>query len=56
MVVEAGRTPAGPVRLVGSPIDMSAAPLEIRLAPPTLGAHNAEVLRPIADERKVGVA
>jgi formyl-CoA transferase len=44
MIVEAGVTPAGPVRLIGSPIDMSAAPLRVRQPPPRLGEHNDEVL------------
>lgn len=44
MIVEAGRTAAGPVRLIGSPIDLSAAPLAIRQPPPRLGEHNDEVL------------
>jgi crotonobetainyl-CoA:carnitine CoA-transferase CaiB-like acyl-CoA transferase len=42
MVLEAGETPAGPVRLVGSPIALSAAPVAVRIAPPELGQHNAE--------------
>jgi crotonobetainyl-CoA:carnitine CoA-transferase CaiB-like acyl-CoA transferase len=42
MVLEAGETPAGPVRLVGSPIALSAAPVTVRIAPPGLGQHNAE--------------
>lgn len=44
MIVEAGRTEAGPIRLIGSPIDMSAAPLAVRQPPPRLGEHNAEIL------------
>lgn len=44
MIVDAGATDAGPVRLIGSPIDMSAAPLKVRHAPPQLGQHNDEVL------------
>ncbi|MCB1970356.1 MAG: CoA transferase [Geminicoccaceae bacterium] len=44
MIVEAGSTEAGPVRLIGSPIMMSAAPLEVRQAPPKLGEHNGEIL------------
>jgi crotonobetainyl-CoA:carnitine CoA-transferase CaiB-like acyl-CoA transferase len=56
MIVEAGHTAAGPVRLIGSPIDMSAAPLEIRLPPPLLGEHNDEVLGSGAILRKAGVA
>ncbi len=44
MIAESRPTPAGPVRLVASPIDMSAAPFAIRRAPPALGEHNDEVL------------
>ena len=43
MIVEAGSTAAGPIRLIASPIDMSAAPLGIRHGPPRLGEHNLEV-------------
>ncbi|MEI5681807.1 CoA transferase [Mesorhizobium sp. CGMCC 1.15528] len=50
MILEAGETAAGPVRLIGSPIDMSAAPVSVRLAPPTLGQHNEEIL---AEKRMV---
>ena len=35
---------AGPVRVVGSPIDMSEAPVSVRLKPPKLGQHNDEIL------------
>lgn len=56
MVVEAGRTAAGPVRLIGSPIDMSGAPLTIRHAPPRLGEHNEEVLGGSAQFRMVSTA
>lgn len=56
MIVEAGSTPAGPVRLIGSPIDMSAAPLTIRQAPPRLGEHNEEILGLGAEYRKAGAA
>lgn len=44
MILEAGETAAGPIRLIGSPIDMSAAPVSVRIAPPSLGQHNAEIL------------
>ncbi len=44
MVVESAPTAAGPVRLVGSPIEMSAAPFEVRRPPPRLGEHRDEVL------------
>ena len=46
MVVELEPTAGGPVRLVASPIDMSAAPFAVRRAPPGLGEHNDEVLAP----------
>ena len=51
MIVELEPTAGGPVRLVASPIDMSAAPFAVRRAPPTLGEHNDEVLpRPRTSE------
>lgn len=56
MIVEAGSTPAGPVRLIGSPIDMSAAPLTIRQAPPRLGEHNDEILGSVGEYRRAGAA
>ena len=46
MIVELDATAGGPVRLVASPIDMSAAPFAVRRAPPALGEHNDEVLAP----------
>ncbi|MCB1549923.1 MAG: CoA transferase, partial [Hyphomicrobiaceae bacterium] len=52
MIVEAGSTENGPIRLIGSPIDMSAAPLEIRQPPPKLGEHNDEVLGSLDDLAK----
>jgi len=47
MIVELDPTAGGPVRLVASPIDMSAAPFAVRRAPPALGEHNDEVLAPV---------
>ena len=44
MIVESEPTAAGPVRLVGSPIEMSAAPFAIHRPPPRLGEHRNEVL------------
>ena len=44
MILDAGETAAGPVRLIGSPIDMSGAPVSVRIAPPRLGQHNDEIL------------
>ncbi|MCY1233927.1 Formyl-CoA:oxalate CoA-transferase [compost metagenome] len=44
MILHAGETKAGPIRLVGSPIDMSAATVTVRIAPPKLGEHNDEIL------------
>ena len=51
MVVELPPTAGGPVRLVGSPIDLSAAPFAVRRPPPRLGEHSEEVLAgvPVAE-------
>ena len=46
MIVDLDPTAGGPVRLVASPIDMSAAPFTVRRAPPRLGEHTDEVLAP----------
>lgn len=44
LLIEAGRTAAGPVRVIGSPLTLSAAPMAVRHNPPQLGEHNAEIL------------
>jgi formyl-CoA transferase len=44
LILEVGETPAGAVRVIGSPIDMSKAEVTVRLKPPTLGQHNEEIL------------
>jgi crotonobetainyl-CoA:carnitine CoA-transferase CaiB-like acyl-CoA transferase len=44
MIVELAPSAGGSVKLVGTPISMSAAPLEIRHPPPKLGEHTDEVL------------
>lgn len=44
MIIDAGKTDAGPIRLIGTPIDMSQAPLSVRHKPPKLGEHNEEIL------------
>ena len=44
LVVEADVTPAGPVRVVGSPLTLSSAPFSVRYAPPKLGEHTQEIL------------
>ena len=49
MIVELDPTAGGPVRLVASPIDMSAAPFAVRRAPPVLGEHNDEVLAEVRE-------
>jgi crotonobetainyl-CoA:carnitine CoA-transferase CaiB-like acyl-CoA transferase len=56
MILDAGRSASGPVRLIGSPIDMSAAPVTLRHAPPRLGEHNDEVLGGMGEERRRGAA
>ncbi|WP_306117559.1 MULTISPECIES: CoA transferase [unclassified Roseitalea] len=55
MIVDAGRTDAGPVRLIASPIEMSAAPLAVRQTPPRLGEHN-DVYKTALANRKARVA
>ena len=44
MIVDLPATSGGPVRLIGSPIEMSAAPFAVRLPPPRLGEHTDEIL------------
>ena len=44
MIVELAPTRGGPMRLVASPIDMSAAPFTVHRPPPRLGEHTEEVL------------
>lgn len=50
LILEVGETPAGPVRVIGSPIDMSNAPVTVRLKPPTLGEHNDAILADLNQE------
>ena len=49
MIVELPPTRGGPVRLIASPIEMSAAPFAVRLPPPGLGEHTEEVLALLQD-------
>ncbi|GES49283.1 CoA transferase [Rhizobium sp. NBRC 114257] len=51
MILEAGETAAGPIRLIGSPIDMSAAQVTVRISPPQLGQHNDEILALLSEVR-----
>ncbi len=51
MILEAGETAAGPIRLIGSPIDMSAAQVTVRISPPQLGQHNDEILASLSEVR-----
>ncbi len=44
MVVEATHPRLGSIKLVGSPVKLSATPAAIRMAPPALGQHTREVL------------
>ena len=43
LLMEAGRTEAGPVRVIGSPLTLSAAPVTARRPPPRLGEHSDEI-------------
>lgn len=52
MILEAGRTENGPIRLINSPIDMSAAQVAVRMPPPGLGEHNGEILEAGPAKRK----
>jgi crotonobetainyl-CoA:carnitine CoA-transferase CaiB-like acyl-CoA transferase len=48
----------GPIRTIGSPLHLSASPLEVRYAPPAAGEHNDEILRDelgYDDERITGL-
>ena len=56
MIVDLKPTPGGPVRIVASPIDMSAAPFSVRIPPPRLGEHQTEILSELGsqDERRGG--
>ena len=56
MIVESEPTAAGPVRLVGSPIEMSAAPFDIRHPPPRLDEHRDEVLAELGGVGKESAA
>ena len=44
MVMEGGAEGGPRYRFIASPIEMSAAPVELRRVPPRLGEHTAEVL------------
>jgi crotonobetainyl-CoA:carnitine CoA-transferase CaiB-like acyl-CoA transferase len=47
MQIDLPHPSGGPVRLVASPIKMSATPVEARVHPPMLGEHTAQVLRDV---------
>ncbi|CAM3746671.1 CaiB/BaiF CoA transferase family protein [Polynucleobacter brandtiae] len=47
---------AGTMRLVASPMRLSETPVEVRLAPPTLGQHTDEILRERLQLDEAGIA
>jgi len=56
MIVDLKPTSSGPVRIVASPINMSAAPFSVRVLPPRLGEHQTEILSELEsqDEQRGG--
>ena len=49
MLVKMNHPTIGELPLVGSPLKMSATPVEYRLPPPLMGEHTDQVLRELAD-------
>ena len=45
MIAEAEYGANGPIKLVGSPVHLSAAPFSVRQSPPSLGEHSTAILR-----------
>ena len=55
MIAEVEYAGLGTIRLVGSPVHLSDAPLTVRHAPPRLGEHGAQVLAEMGyDDDKIG--
>ncbi|TFW06912.1 CoA transferase [Oxalobacteraceae bacterium OM1] len=54
--VDLPHSSGGPVKLVGSPMKMSATPPHYELPPPTLGQHTEDVLRDVLGETGDGIA
>lgn len=54
MLVKMEHPTVGELPLVGSPLKMSATPVEYRLPPPLMGEHTAEVLRELGYENEEG--
>ena len=49
ILIEVEHRTAGPVRVVGSPVRFSDTPSSVRLGPPELGQHTAEILHEVLD-------
>jgi len=54
-IVELDHPLVGAVRSMGNPVNMSATPVNYRLAPPMLGQHTGEILSELGyDEAAIG--